>query len=350
MQFSKSTISIARLIPIILIIVGTVAGSWYVGDRVMNNEIGLLQIRAQNIAVSMPDESIMKLSGTKSDIGTTEYQDIKGKLVELHKINSDTRFVYLMGLSGDTQFFFADSENPDSKDYSPPGQIYTDAMPIDIANQKSGTAYTNGPYTDKWGTWISAYAPIFDKNTGAVVAMLGIDADAGSILNKALFSRINIIIIGIFLLLSVFFLVRVLQNLINHKSTLEEKNQDLETRNVYYEESQELAKLGQMNIFIPKEDITMNSFMAEILNCAPKTNISLSEFFKSIESVDANRIQNQFTLIKDNDRDKISFTYHVPKEGGKLNTVASICKIKRDAHGAPLRIICTAQDISEHIA
>lgn len=349
MQFSKSTISVARVIPIVLIILGTILGSWYVGNRIINNEIKLLLIRAQNIAISLPDESVRQLMGTSSDMGTVPYNDLKAKLMDLHKINSDTRFLYLMGLSGDTQFFYIDSENPDSKDYSPPGEIYADAMPVDIDNHKSGTAYTNGPYTDKWGTWISAYAPIIDKNTGSVVAMLGIDADAHNILSKGLFYRISIIIIGLFLLMSVFFLVRILQNLVRHKSTLEEKNQGLEIEKNSFEEVESLAKLGQMSIFVPNENIIINSYMSEILNCAPKSTISLSEFFSFLEPSDANRIQNQLTLLKDNDRDKMSFTYHTKNVDGTSNTIASICKIKRDAHGAPLRIICTAQDISLYI-
>lgn len=350
MQFSKSTVTFAKLIPGILIIIGTVFGAWYLGNKVMNDEINVLLIRAKNIAISIPDENFKQLSGTSSDMGTVVYDDLKQKLVDLHSINSDTRFIYLMGLQGDTQFFYMDSENPTSKDYSPPGQVYSDAMPVDIANHKNGTPYTNGPYTDKWGTWISAYAPVTDNFTGEVVAMLGIDADADSIYSKVLLSRIIILIIGIFLFASVFFLNRVLQNLMYNKSSLEEKNLDLETQKVYLEEAQSLAKLGQMNVYVPREEVLINSYMSEILNLGSKSKISINDFFHALVPEDANRIQNQIMLLRDNDRDHITFTYHVPKENGKVHTVASLCKIKRDSHGGLLQIVCSAQDITEHIS
>ena len=350
MPFSKSTVSLARLIPIVLIIAGTIMGSWYFGEKEIRSETDLLLLRAQNIAFSISGDSVKQLKGSLSDIGTPAYDDLKSKLINLHNINSDTRFVYLMGLHDDIQFFYMDSELPKSKDYSPPGQIYPDALPLDIENHRNGVSYSNGPYTDTWGTWISAYAPVKDRITGEVVAMLGVDAEADTILNKAWLVRINVLIMGAFLLVSVLFLVKVLQNSIHHRRTLEEKNQDLEIQKDYFEEAQILARLGQMNIHVPSGETLLNSFMSEILDVRLKSQITLSEFFKLIDPTDATRIQSQFSLLKDNDKERLSFTYHVPKADGSSTTVASLCKIKRDARNAPLHIVCTAQDISAHIS
>ena len=77
-----------------------------------------------------------------------------------------------------TVFFFIDSEPPESPDYSPPGQAYPEASAILVNAFVSGQETTEGPLTDRWGTWVSGFAPISDTGTGRVIALLGTDIDA----------------------------------------------------------------------------------------------------------------------------------------------------------------------------
>src|SRR4051812_38136540 len=54
----------------------------------------------------------------------------------------------------------------------------------------SGKAIFDGkPYTDRWGMWVSAYAPMFDEN-GQVDGVTGVDYDAKTWITSILFNRV----------------------------------------------------------------------------------------------------------------------------------------------------------------
>ncbi|HOJ13606.1 MAG TPA: PAS domain S-box protein, partial [Deltaproteobacteria bacterium] len=123
--------------------------------------------------------SVMDLTGTESDISSPIYQYIKRKLVAVRQANPFFRFVYLMGRKGSVVYFIADSEPPESKDYSPPGQVYEhDVSSEFLKTFDQGLEITEGPTTDRWGTWVSASIPVRDPLSGRVVAILGADVDA----------------------------------------------------------------------------------------------------------------------------------------------------------------------------
>lgn len=59
------------------------------------------------------------------------------------------------------------------------GEVYEDASPLLLAVLQSdspGTYFDDAPYTDRWGTWVSSYAPIFDKQ-GHPDGIVGVDFD-----------------------------------------------------------------------------------------------------------------------------------------------------------------------------
>jgi PAS domain S-box-containing protein len=77
-----------------------------------------------------------------------------------------------------TVFFFADSEPPDSEDYSQPGQEYPEASAILLNTFISGNEVTEGPLPDRWGIWVSGFVPIRDSLSGRIIALVGTDIDA----------------------------------------------------------------------------------------------------------------------------------------------------------------------------
>jgi two-component system cell cycle sensor histidine kinase/response regulator CckA len=147
----------------------------------------------------------MGLSGDATDIGKPEYRMLKEQLTRIRTANSQFRFVYLMGRrpaqrtasalkpgsaqADATLFFFVDSESPDSKDYSPPGQMFEGASDEFRHVFRSGIEATEGPSTDQWGTWVSASVPIRNPHDGRLLAVLGMDVDAhtwrGIVISKA---------------------------------------------------------------------------------------------------------------------------------------------------------------------
>ncbi len=133
----------------------------------------LLQ-QASLVAAVIHVEHIAALHGTEADLASPEYQLLKDELVRVRLANPRYRFVYLMGLDTEGRvFFLVDSEPPESKDYSPPGQIY-DAPP-----QLAWKAETEGPIRDAWGTWVSVTVPL-SAPAGSTPTALGMDIAAGA--------------------------------------------------------------------------------------------------------------------------------------------------------------------------
>ncbi|MBF0123255.1 MAG: hypothetical protein HQL21_07630, partial [Candidatus Omnitrophica bacterium] len=109
-----------------------------------------------------------------------------------------------------------------------PGDVYTDA-PDDLYSVfSSNKACVLGPYTDSWGTFISAMAPVIDLATGRSMAVLGVDVFADNWsrdIDSHRFMGIAIVLL-ITLILLVFFVVQ--QREIENRDTIALKAKALE--------------------------------------------------------------------------------------------------------------------------
>ena len=130
---------------------------------------------AQSLETLMPRMHISELSGRAEDMESPEFVIIRNNLARLVETTDSIRFAYLLGERDGKMIFLLDAEPLDSNDFSPPGQIYTEADDIVWEPFKSGRTVLTDPRTDRWGTWISALVPIKDPNNGRVVAVFGID-------------------------------------------------------------------------------------------------------------------------------------------------------------------------------
>ena len=124
-------------------------------------------------------EHVKALTGTETDLVSADYQALKNQLIQVRSTDSLIRFMYILDQRPDgTVIFLIDSEPPGSEDYSPPGQVYPEASAILVNAFTTGNETTEGPVTDRWGTWVSGLVPITDTQTGEVIALLGTDIDA----------------------------------------------------------------------------------------------------------------------------------------------------------------------------
>ena len=164
------------------------------------------------VAETFELNQIQALAGSEVDLSNPVYQRLKEQLIQVRTTIPLCRFVYLLGRNDEGKlFFFVDSESSDSKDYSPPGQIYEEATETQHHAYNSRSEAVAGPYKDRWGTWVSGMVPIMDSKTalwdqarpddakavvetavdfyrkngrdsdkgdGQIVAMLGMDVDA----------------------------------------------------------------------------------------------------------------------------------------------------------------------------
>jgi PAS domain S-box-containing protein len=161
-------------------------------------------------AAAINPDLIKPLSGSKADLQNPNYKILKQKLLAMRHANLDCRFVYVVALHGRDVIIMADSESPSSPDYSPPGQVYEEASPILRKALGTGQDAVEGPIPDRWGVWLSSFAPVIDPQTNRVIAVLGQDTDARDWERSIGISRLTAICVTLLvaLLAIVFFIIQ----------------------------------------------------------------------------------------------------------------------------------------------
>jgi PAS domain S-box-containing protein len=166
-----------------VLIVGALFVWWKAVQTDDQMRADLLQ-QAHLIAQTVNIERVKHLAGDESDLGNASYLRLKRQLSDVHSANPQCRFLYLLGRKADgTIFFYLDSEPADSEDYSPPGQIYEEVSESLRQVFARHSATTEGPLTDRWGTWVSALMPI--DNPQAMMSGLGSPNEARAMVRKA---------------------------------------------------------------------------------------------------------------------------------------------------------------------
>jgi PAS domain S-box-containing protein len=139
----------------------------------------VLQI-AKSIETTLPKENLKTLNVKPSDIDKPQYKLIKNTLEAIIRANPKARFAYIYTKQNGKIYFIADSEPTQSKDYSPPGQEYSEANSAYSQPFDNGKAFVTGTLTDRWGKWISVLIPIKDEVTGKTTAVFAMDFNAKS--------------------------------------------------------------------------------------------------------------------------------------------------------------------------
>lgn len=185
------------------------------------NELQSLKERAKTIAALIPASSLSSLSFSEEDISNLVYDNLKSKLKEILSFYDDTRFIYLIGKQQDKIFFIVDSENPDSPDYSPPGQEYAEASDGVKYALSKGEVVVEGPVADRWGYWYSSLAPIKNIN-GQTVAIVGLDIDA-RFHTTYLYTTLTLVAVATLLL--IIFILSIYKNRRDEEKLLELKSE-----------------------------------------------------------------------------------------------------------------------------
>lgn len=209
-EFFKKTIPSSRtlfLMAFVFVLVASLLSSYYIYKAVTESEKAHMYDRAQTIAQALDQQDIISLQGNKSDISSSAYARIKTTLENIRFVNSDIRFVYILGLKNGDVFFKVDSEPVDSVDYSPPGQVYDEATPFLLSLFEERKGGIEGPETDRWGTWISALAPL--KLGDGTFVIIGIDVVAKTYIQNVVTYSIIPIVIGLTLLILLISMYRI---------------------------------------------------------------------------------------------------------------------------------------------
>jgi PAS domain S-box-containing protein len=189
-----------------------------------------LASRARIVAAALPSEAIKQLAASQIDVGTAPYEGLKRLLTTLQTASKECRFIYLLTFHQEEVVFLVDSEPVESPDYSPPGQIYQEASPILKSMAAAPHAFVEGPQSDRWGTWITAFEVIKDPSTGKFLALAGLDIDAREWQKKIALHKllpINITLLMIILLTGFYISQQKLLASTRHLAVSEERYRSL---------------------------------------------------------------------------------------------------------------------------
>ena len=171
MKTKRGRISGLMILVIIFLLVVNVTLGFFMTRQASNALISLIQNRMldiSNTAADMLDgDALLRLNA--EDQGSEEYQEVM-EILTYFQDNIALKYIYCIKDKGNKEFVF--SVDPTVED---PGEfgspiVYTDAL----YSASLGKADVDDvPYKDAWGTFYSAYSPVFtsDGRVGGIVAV-----------------------------------------------------------------------------------------------------------------------------------------------------------------------------------
>ncbi len=123
-------------------------------------------------------ELLQKLAFTAEDQETPAFKVLREQMRQAAASIPSAKWSYSMAMRGGRILFGPDSIAHDDPQYTPPGDEYKDAPPELLRCFEKKTPATAGPYTDEWGTFVSAFEPILDPSNDEVIAVIGVDVPA----------------------------------------------------------------------------------------------------------------------------------------------------------------------------
>ena len=136
--------------------------------------IDLMQTRMldiSNTAAAMIDGDVLE-TVTPADAGTEGYESIMRTLLYFQD-NIDLKYIYCIRDKGDGTFVFGLDPSDDPGEFGSP-VVYTDAL---FKASQGTAAADNECYQDAWGSFYSAYTPVFNSKH-EVAGIIGVDFSA----------------------------------------------------------------------------------------------------------------------------------------------------------------------------
>jgi len=126
-------------------------------------------------------DTLLKISARDDEF----YRIINEMNLKIRSSDPDLIYVYTMRKNEEGIYFIVDANMPGDEGIADFGQIYDEPGPILAENFDTITETIIEPevYTDEFGSFLSAYTPIYSSN-GEKVAVLGVDIDANNIVAK----------------------------------------------------------------------------------------------------------------------------------------------------------------------
>ena len=175
----------------ILLLVGNAVLGIAAYKRSESALFGQIQTNVKNVAQC----AAMNVSGDilkgieAGDEGSEAYNTIIDELA-LFRDNADIEYIYTLRQIGEEQFVFV--VDSDTEEPAAIGDECEATEGLIIAFKEEITAADDEPFTDEWGSHVSAYSPVFDGET--IVGAVGVDISANWIDEQMMALR-NLVII-----------------------------------------------------------------------------------------------------------------------------------------------------------
>ena len=195
------------LFALILFLIISIAFIWYTWNKTINAMSDQALKNAEMSEATLNGEMFKQLRALPEDVGTVAYESIKSRLMKLVSVDKNIRFAYIYTQRDNKIYFMVDSESAESKDYSPPGQEYTEVGDEYKKPFKDGKSLVTQPITDRWGTWVSTLVPMKNSETGKVIAVFAVDYPAkywSSIVFSYSLQSFALVAVLFFLLLTIY--------------------------------------------------------------------------------------------------------------------------------------------------
>jgi len=206
----------------------------------------LNMVSIASLQVNGQEHSLLK---TPADEQTDGYKNIVKTLKNIQKSSTGIYYIYTMRKIEDGNIIFVvDSDDSDPNNISQIGEVYNDASQFlkDNFSKINTPTVENNLYTDKWGTWLSGYAPLYD-NSGHMDGLLAMDINALDIVSRErnillLYIFIFIICLIFSIILGIFLSKNLAKSIISLTSILKDK--DNKEINIEEKSGDEIDELG----------------------------------------------------------------------------------------------------------
>ncbi|MBI5689063.1 MAG: response regulator [Verrucomicrobia bacterium] len=169
------------LVAVALIGAGGILAGVLTGLSTHRQGIEELLRRVRSMAATFEAADLRQLRGQTTEVTANDYARLKARLRRVAVVDPDDRFLYIFHWEEavDRVVFVADSAEPGSKEESKPGDEYRNYRDPRLSPGlrtvlRTGEPSWEGPETDEFGTWYSAFA-VLPAPAGRYV--LGLDRD-----------------------------------------------------------------------------------------------------------------------------------------------------------------------------
>lgn len=185
MLFRSFRFKVTILFILLMFLAGFV-GNFFVYEYSLKTQMDQLRdklmIIAQLIAKNIDAKELLEIPLNNDGVNTPQYKSIAGELNKIRDVVPSIAFIYIMEKTHkECVFKFIIDLHPGSIDTQPvpakPGEEYNCALYPEMMKAFSGPSADNEIVKDRWGIFLSGYAPIRDEN-GEPVAILGVDMSA----------------------------------------------------------------------------------------------------------------------------------------------------------------------------